>query len=68
MEFQVGYLALFFLISVMPALGGSGWEVFTVNPVNAGVPQGSTLGLTLFCYILMTFVMMLSVILLSMLR
>ena len=30
------------------ALGGSGWEVFTRISTNAGVPQGSILGLTLF--------------------
>ena len=35
--------------------------------VNAGIPQGSILGLTLFYYTLMTFLMMLCVILLFML-
>ena len=30
------------------ASSGSGWEDFTEHPVNAGVPQDSTLGPTLF--------------------
>ena len=30
------------------ASGGCGWEVFTRISVNAGVPQGSIIGLTLF--------------------
>ena len=29
MEFQVRYLALFLLFSVIGGLGGSGWQVFT---------------------------------------
>ena len=42
----------------------SGWEVLTIN---TAVPQGSILGPTLSYYTLMTFLMMLSVILQSML-
>ena len=31
-EFQVRYLALFLLFSVIDGLGGSGWQVFTRIP------------------------------------
>ena len=67
MEFQVSYLVLFLLFSIIDSLewlwmdGKSSQEY----PVNAGVHQASILGPTPF--LLMTFLMMLSVILLSML-
>ena len=68
LEFQVGYLSLFLLF---PLVGGFGWfwmGHFLKNiQFYAGVPQGSILGPTLSYYVLMTFLMMLSVILLSML-
>ena len=47
-EFQVIYLALFCLFSVIDGFGGSGWKVFAKISVNAGVPQGSIVGPTLF--------------------
>ena len=44
MEFQVRYLAIFCLF----LSSGFGWEISDEYPVNAGVPQDSILGLTLF--------------------
>ena len=50
------------------ASSGLGWEVFAKYQVNAGVPQGSILdSVTFLLNILMTFLMMLSVMVLSML-
>ena len=67
MEFQVRYLALFLLFSnrwLQVVLDGKSSQEY---PVNAGVPQGSFLVLHFSYYTLMAFLMMLSVILLSIL-
>ena len=65
-EFQVRYLAFSFLRNrrLGVVLDGKSSQEY---PVNAGVPQGSILVLHFSYYTLMTFLMMLSVILLSML-
>ena len=72
MEFDLRYLSqIFDLISsflsnrwLWVVLDGKSSQEY---PVNAGVPQVSILGPTFFCYTLMTFLTMLSVILLFML-
>ena len=66
MEFQVRYLALFLLFSVISGFGWF-WKSLQEYPVNTGVPQGSVVSLHFSYYTLMIFLMMLCVILLSML-
>ena len=68
MKFQVRYLALFFLFSVIDNFGSVLDEKSSQEySVNSGVLQGSIPRPTLSYYTLMAFLMMSSVILLSML-
>ena len=67
MEFQVRYLALFFLFLVTDSFESFWMESLKEYEVNAEVPQGSIFGPEFSYYTLMTFLIISFVLLLSML-